>query len=506
MVAAGMCTPAVAQANPTPGPDVPPHPSAAPPVVEHTRTVDTTLTRGLPTTHKVRITKIKLSRDAKSLQVRIVWDKALLKKAGKHDDLDLRALVKGASGGWKLVAANPGSIRLTSGNVSNLTFPIKRKTTIRLLKTATEAVVTATQSWDSPKDKDHKYEVSAVSVVHGQRKAAVTRATDVNDAGAAWTWQRQMAGTPLFNLPVNCAGYLSAYGDYSHCDLTGAALDGASLPHSNFFMAKLDGSHLAGADLSYSELGEVAASNSDLRGVNLSHSSIGGIISQSSDYSGADLSAVDAYDGHPHMANSTFEKANLTGAKLPYLEAPNSDFTGADLSNAVIYQSDLRNAWLNSDDVTLGPTNLTLTDFDYANLSGANLRGRSWADSKTAYINRTNFWGATLDDADFGYAVISQLKSDGTYGSFQSASLRRTTFFGAVLHSQDGSRGVPYFWGADLRETDFGLATLDGGPDFSSANLTGALWGGAKVSTVITDMNTYGCAAIPALKTTTCAS
>tara|TARA_B100000963_G_C22543260_1_gene633233 strand:- start:124 stop:1065 length:942 start_codon:yes stop_codon:yes gene_type:complete len=179
----------------------------------------------------------------------------------------------------------------------------------------------------------------------------------------------------------------------------------------------------------------------------------GYVIETNADLSGADLRGVDLVGETIFRVN--LSDADLRNAKLSRTDMRYSNFSGADLRG-----TDLRVAKLNDADFSGANLDKTTrfdknTDFNRANLSGADLSGRGMIGFK---FSRTNLSGADLEgtnlsDADLRVTNLSNADLSGA--NLSGARFDNTNLSGADLSGADLS-------GADLRELNLNGANLNG--------------------------------------------
>jgi len=231
--------------------------------------------------------------------------------------------------------------------------------------------------------------------------------------------------------------YLSGV-DFSNADLTGANLSGANLMGANLSGATGRRMQLVGANLRDADL-----RRADLRGADLGLAKLAGArIDSSTQLEGKwqrvwELALASSY--------RDYRGWDLSQADLSYLS-----FVGSVLTDTNLQQSDL-----------------TGSDFSYAQLQGAQIGASTRLDPKWRLV-----WTLHQDGGENGNFTGQDL----SFADLTGVNLRGALLQGCQLNFS--SLAGANLQGADLRQADLSLADLRGaqvqGADFSGANLTGA--------------------------------
>jgi len=179
-------------------------------------------------------------------------------------------------------------------------------------------------------------------------------------------------------------------------NLSGAKMNGASFPRSNFTAADLSSAELSGSNFSRAIFRRADLSSSTVSGSNFSWA----------DFSGATL---DAMKGN----GNNFSRATLNGAK-----GREADFMATNFSYAKMLG------------VTFEDAQFEYSNFSNANLSGAKLRNSRFEMSNLAFADLS---AADLRDAEFTRVDFRNTK-------FGSSSLKNTMFTEVFLVGADLSK------------------------------------------------------------------
>jgi uncharacterized protein YjbI with pentapeptide repeats len=253
-------------------------------------------------------------------------------------------------------------------------------------------------------------------------------------------------------------------------DLTGADLRDASLAGATMIGANLTDADLSGASLDGAQLSDAVLAKASLRGASLNGADLVGAGMEGADLSEAELEAA-------VLENAVLRGASLVGARATDAVLVHADLSGAllrdgvfdgvDFSGAVLDGVDARDASFASAElggvrairaVFMGATMTELRAADALDLSGCNFSQIQAADSVWS--------GATLTEADFGYAELSGADFSGA--DLQRANLSAARLRGARFASAEMT-------GALLVRSDVFEGT------FEKANLTGADLRGASL-------------------------
>ncbi|MEI6621715.1 MAG: pentapeptide repeat-containing protein [Actinomycetes bacterium] len=405
---------------------------------------------------KVKLTDVRLSHSDRLVQATIAWHQSLLDKPGK-DDLDLRALVRGRDGRLRTLVANRGSLRPDQGNVTHYRASLSKRNA-ELLRTAQEVTVTVTQSFDSARDRDHKYETNYVTVRHFKPRS--TRAVELTPRKAWTSYVPAGRGT--------CSGV--KIGTYSHlagCNLTGASLDGAVINQSDFTGADMTGDILSHTNMNQSTFTNATLTNADLTSADMSISTVAGMVMRSAMAPGIDMSNTNA-----NLSQST-PPMDLSGTTMTNAQLVGSSWSGANLSSMKLNGSSLMYTKLQYATIIGGTwfsgTDLTQVDFSNANLTLAIFSGLSDYGHTTLMLS-TIFQSTNLTDAVFDSQTPTTRPTIGyhTDPTEQSAATRRwntSVNFTNANMTRTSLRGIrlwqPSFYQANLNGTDLSYSYLD---------------------------------------------
>ena len=179
----------------------------------------------------IKVVHAKLKNGNRLVKATVTWNKALLAKPGTNDRFNVRvvAVAKGKKAKTTALAATSSSVA-------------KRRTQVRFwlstsqaraVRAAKTVVFSVSQQYDSPADRDNKYEDNYVSAVYL--------------AGST--------GTQAPGLRTCTAVKIEPHAQLSYCELplanlANSDLSGADLSGANLVGVDLSGANLHGADLS----------------------------------------------------------------------------------------------------------------------------------------------------------------------------------------------------------------------------------------------------------------
>ena len=183
----------------------------------------------------IKVVHAKFTNHHRLVRATVVWNKKLLAKPGHNDRFNVRvvAVAKGKK-------AKPTMLATFSSTV------VKRRTQVRFwlsasaarkVRSAKSVVLSVSQQYDSPRDRDNKYEDNYLSTVYlkGSMPAEVPGLRRCD----------QVDTEPRANL-TDCD---LSYADLSFADLFGANLSSANLTYANLTYANLNGANLSSANL-----------------------------------------------------------------------------------------------------------------------------------------------------------------------------------------------------------------------------------------------------------------
>ena len=173
--------------------------------------------------------------------------------------------------------------------------------------------------------------------------------------------------------------------------LAGADLEGANLKDANVNRADVKRANLRGATLVGALLYEARFDAADLSGANLTNSMAGKIQLIRANLSGARMLAMDLR--HARLSDANFSQADLTYSWLSDAQMTRADLTGAKLIEAVLLRTGMVEVKAQG------------TDFEAADLYGANLRGARLDNANFAYARLTS---ANLSEASITGAIWTE--------------------------------------------------------------------------------------------------
>jgi uncharacterized protein YjbI with pentapeptide repeats len=255
-----------------------------------------------------------------------------------------------------------------------------------------------------------------------------------------------LKGANLSNSSGHRTDFASA--DLSNSNLSGAALDdatlkgavlkGANLSNSSahrtdFASADLSNSNLSGADLDQSDFSGANLTNAVLTSADIQDVSLKGAILNSTDLRSATLNRSDLTDAtltNAKLGGAEFERAYLGRTVFEYSGELNADFTdaimggtnlqGLNLSNSVLKRADLSRA--NLSHARLSGANLERAFLESADLSNTDLSGAKLteaylydADLTNANMENTVLIGARFSGANLTRATLRDAKWDGIW-------------------------------------------------------------------------------------------
>ncbi|MEI8080731.1 MAG: pentapeptide repeat-containing protein [Actinomycetes bacterium] len=303
----------------------------------------------------IAITHAKLTNANRLAKATVGWNKALRVKRGQHRyNVRVVAVSKGK---------NPKTAVLANWSSS----AVGRRTSVRLwltaaavrkVRAAKAVVLSVSQQYDSPRDRDRRYEKNYVSTVY-------------------------LKGSPTGGSGLRtCTGVkIEPYADLSRCDLRGANLVNADLSAVNLAGANLERADLYSAKLTRADLSDATLILADLNRANLRNAEL-----TRAKLFGANLMSVDG-----------------SGASLPY-----ADLSGAFLTAATLVRADLAHAGLA--DADMNYANLSHSDLTSANLTRASL---PYAVLARADLRDANFTGANLTGAGLRDAWLDGARFEG---------------------------------------------------------------------------------------------
>jgi uncharacterized protein YjbI with pentapeptide repeats len=278
-------------------------------------------------------------------------------------------------------------------------------------------------------------------------------------------------------------------------DLSGRDLRGVDLTGANLEMANLTKANLAGVKLVGAKLKKAVLYKTDLTGADLSEADLTRVNAAAVRASGATLRGAVVDEGFFEKADfsnanlegvtgsyQAFANANLSGASARGCSLTHADFTAANLADADFSEADLTRSVLTECSVRgakLVDAKLTRTGFEDADATGADFYGVEAPGS---------LWmGATVDDCDFGYAVLTGAhftKASAKRASFSCANLREARLYRTQLEDArivqanlfrvDACKSKlnnTKFTGSNLYDSKF-LGAKGSGADFTDAVLT----------------------------------
>jgi len=371
----------------------------------------------------IKVVHARFTNHHRLVRATVVWNKALLAKPGTNDRFNLRvaAVAKGKK-------AKTTTLAVTTSTVA------KRRTQVRFwlsasaartVRSAKAVVLSLSQQYDSPRDRDKLYEQNYVNAVYLKGVAAAPAGT--RDC-------RYFKIGPGADLS-NCA--LPPIADLRNADLTkvnmswstGASvlLSGSQMYRANLTWAFLERTHLertqlvaadlTGARLMVSYMEDTNQLAADMVGVTLSDSWADRV-----NFSGANMHRA-ALDGRFHdgaMINTDLTEAWFHGG-LWLMDMRGADLRGARMHGALLYYSTLRAANLTGADLSgtnLKNANLTIADLVETNLEGANL---AEADLEDADLTKANLIEANLTKANLTQA--NMIKANLTDATLHQANL-----------------------------------------------------------------------------------
>ncbi len=221
----------------------------------------------------IKVTNVAVSRRGRVVKATVDWHLGLLARPGDGDAHNTRLVAQGQDGKWRTLYTRS---RAESG-VADGRQVLKIRLSAakaRQLRTATDAVLSVSQQYDHPRDKDKHYERNYVTTTH--LKGTGTRFTPRSTSAVGLARANVSGG--------NCSGKsIEPRAQLGWCDLSGANLSGADL----------SGADLSDADLSYADLSYADLRGADLRGANLSGANLSGANLYGANLWGANLYGAD---------------------------------------------------------------------------------------------------------------------------------------------------------------------------------------------------------------------
>lgn len=235
------------------------------------------------------------------------------------------------------------------------------------------------------------------------------------DLNAARLEKTRLTQTDLRNAKLAKAH--AARANLRECDATSANFTRANLSHVEASKARFVGADLTSANLAHARLESANLRFANLNAANLRSARLGRADLRDAQIEEADFSDADCsdakLDGLPlrlaECAGTVFARAGLVGCDLEYVRLLAPNFNGADLSNAWLTGSDMPQA--NFLCARLRWAGLADIDWEEANLRHADLRGCAFflGSSRSGLVNspiacegsRTGFYTDEVDEQQF---------------------------------------------------------------------------------------------------------
>lgn len=328
----------------------------------------------------IEVMDARFTQDKRRVKATVVWNKALLAKSGSNDRFNLRVVNVSQGKNHKAVVLARWSRRY-AGQRSQVRLWLSASQA-RKARAAKSVVLSVSQQYDSPKNRDKLYEETYVSTIYlkGSPPTEVPELRDCSSVAlepGADLSNCNLLGAKLIRVRLRAA------------NLTGADVRGADLTDADLFGAKLTNAGLRAATLYRTRLMCTDLTNANLFGADLKHAQL-----TFADLTGADLTG--AYMDYASLQLAILTRANLKGAYLRLAGLIKVDLTGANLNNANLYGARMNGANLSG--ANLGFANMATAKLTGANLSGANLtsatlHGATWTDGRvcaTPSVGRCN--------------------------------------------------------------------------------------------------------------------
>ena len=325
---------------------------------------------------------------------------------------------------------------------------------------------------------------------------------------------------------VDFSGSNLSNASLAEANLVGTSYDGANLLDADFMQAIITEARFDNTDLSQSQLYSTASyRNRNLRGVTLNN------------VSGADFSAFDLAGAQfwGDVSNVDFTDAIIKGALLPFDTTREQLYStasyqqrdlaeiglGMRMDSLNLSQQDLRASFFSS-------SNFVNVDLSDANLAGAYFAGRSFSDGYRLRLDRVDLSGAnlnnalldqsgiagrvTFDDVSFStgttynqwtifpvdfdperYGLTLEHSQPGDLDGREGLTVTDLAYLSRRIQGEEDFMGFQFemfdlnedgnidaedlrVWVADLRQTWYGDANLDG--EFNSADLVSVFQAG----------------------------
>ncbi|MGQ3412051.1 pentapeptide repeat-containing protein [Natrinema sp. LN54] len=170
---------------------------------------------------------------------------------------------------------------------------------------------------------------------------------------------------------------------------------------------------------------------------------------------GANVSDINFEEGFPFnrtaLRQTDFQNANLTGANFREADLSGANLQGADLTGANFYRANLTGANLQGADLTkanIQDANLTGANLGQADLTSSNL---ITSELTSVHLQEANLTNANVQESDFSGSDLRDVnlsRSEVIRSKLQHTDLRGSVFQGTLLDHTD-------FSNADLRGAEF---------------------------------------------------